>query len=115
MYTGFEIPLAPLVIGSVIGDERLIKKEQLSLLPHAGNVIPVLKPYKLTSREFKNADTIVSVDGVQVGGKGIAIIAGPCSVESEEQLMTTAEVEFVAEYADLIQVPHGTCRTLKGS
>ena len=44
------------IIG-VIGDERLIKKEQLSLLPRVENVIPVLKPYKLASREFKKNDT----------------------------------------------------------
>jgi 3-deoxy-7-phosphoheptulonate synthase len=77
------------IIG-VIGDERLIKKEQLSLLPEVENVIPILKPYKLASREFRSSDTIVSVNGVPIGGKEIAIIAGPCSVESEEQLMATA-------------------------
>jgi 3-deoxy-7-phosphoheptulonate synthase len=78
------------IIG-VIGDERLIKKEQLSLLPHVEEVIPILKPYKLASREFKSTDTIVDVGGVLIGGKAIVVIAGPCSVESEEQLMTTAD------------------------
>ncbi len=77
------------IIG-VIGDERLIKKEQLSLLPHVENVIPVLKPYKLASREFRQEDTIVDVAGVKVGGREIAVVAGPCSVETEEQLMETA-------------------------
>ena len=79
------------IIG-VIGDERLIKKEQLSLLPHVEKVIPILKPYKLASREFQKSDTIVSVAGVPIGGQNIVVIAGPCSVESEEQLMTTAEI-----------------------
>ncbi|HTK81329.1 MAG TPA: 3-deoxy-7-phosphoheptulonate synthase [Bacteroidota bacterium] len=78
------------IIG-VIGDERLIKKEQLSLLPHVENVIPVLKPYKLASREFRKADSIVDVAGVKIGGMKLAVIAGPCSVETEEQLMATAE------------------------
>ena len=77
------------VIG-VIGDERLIKKDQLSLLPRVENVIPILKPYKLASRDFKEADTVVDVAGVKVGGKRITVIAGPCSVESEDQLMSTA-------------------------
>jgi 3-deoxy-7-phosphoheptulonate synthase len=77
------------IIG-VIGDERLIKKEQLSLLPSVENVIPVLKPYKLASREFKGSDTVVDVAGVKVGGAQIAVMAGPCSVENEEQLLSTA-------------------------
>ena len=77
------------IIG-VIGDERLIKREQLSLLPQVEDVIPVLKPYKLASREFRQQDTVVDVAGVRVGGKGLVVIAGPCSVESEEQLMMTA-------------------------
>jgi 3-deoxy-7-phosphoheptulonate synthase len=77
------------IIG-VIGDERLIKKEQLSLLPLVENVIPVLKPYKLASREFKREDSIIDVAGVKIGGKEVVIIAGPCSVETEEQLMQTA-------------------------
>lgn len=79
------------IIG-VIGDERLIKKEQLSLLPCVENVIPILKPYKLASREFRDHDTIVDVAGVKIGGKSIVAIAGPCSVESEEQLMFTAKM-----------------------
>ncbi len=78
------------IIG-VIGDERLIKREQLSLLPFVENVIPILKPYKLASREFKQTNSVVNVAGVNIGGKNIAVIAGPCSVETEEQLMITAE------------------------
>ena len=78
------------VIG-VIGDERLIKREQLLLLPHVDDVIPILRPYKLASREFRSADTVVDVAGVKIGGPGIVVIAGPCSVESEEQLLMTAE------------------------
>ncbi len=78
------------IIG-VIGDERLIKREQLSLLPHVENVIPVLKPYKLASREFRASDSIIPVNGVAIGGREVVVIAGPCSVENEEQLMTTAD------------------------
>lgn len=78
------------IIG-VIGDERLIKKEQLSLLPQVENVIPILKPYKLASREFKPRDTVIEVSGVRIGSKAVVVIAGPCSVESEQQVMATAE------------------------
>lgn len=77
------------IIG-IIGDERLIKKEQFSLLPCVENVIPVLRPYKLASREFHPQDSIIDVAGVKIGGKNIAVIAGPCSVESEEQLLASA-------------------------
>jgi 3-deoxy-7-phosphoheptulonate synthase len=78
------------VIG-VIGDERFIKREQLSLLPHVDDVIPILKPYKLASREFKPSNTVVKVGNVSIGGDEIVVIAGPCSVETEEQLLETAQ------------------------
>jgi 3-deoxy-7-phosphoheptulonate synthase len=77
------------IIG-VIGDERLVRRENFSLLPNVEEVIPVLKPYKLASREFHPADTVVDVAGVQIGGRRIIVIAGPCSVESEEQMLQTA-------------------------
>jgi 3-deoxy-7-phosphoheptulonate synthase len=77
------------IIG-VIGDERLVKKEQLSLLRHVEDVIPILKPYKLASREFHPANTVVEAAGVSIGGTELIVIAGPCSVETEPQLMETA-------------------------
>jgi len=77
------------IIG-VIGDERLLKKEQFSLLPMVDDVIPILKPYKLASREFQRENTVVTVAGVSVGGGKLAVMAGPCSVESEEQILVTA-------------------------
>ena len=89
------------VIG-VIGDERLIKKEQLSLLPHVEDVFPILKPYKLASREFKPSNTIVRVGSVAIGGDRIVVIAGPCSVENEEQVIATARAVKAAG-ADLLR------------
>ena len=60
------------------------------------NVIPISKPYKQASREFKPLDTVVDVGGVRIGpNEDLAIMAGPCAVESEDQLLRTAE--FVAE------------------
>jgi 3-deoxy-7-phosphoheptulonate synthase len=79
------------IIG-IIGDERKILKEQLVLLPKVENVIPILKPYKLVSREFRKENSLVNVDGVLVGGNEIIVMAGPCSVENEEQILSTAEM-----------------------
>ena len=76
------------IIG-VIGDERVVRRENFALLPNVEEVIPILKPYKLASREFQPADTVVDVAGVPIGGKELIVIAGPCSVESEEQLLQT--------------------------
>lgn len=75
---------------NVVGDDRNMIREQFSLLPQVENVIPILKPYKLASREFKKEDTLVKVGGTVFGGSKIVVIAGPCSVENEEQLMQTA-------------------------
>ncbi|MBU2470801.1 MAG: 3-deoxy-7-phosphoheptulonate synthase, partial [Bacteroidetes bacterium] len=55
-------------------------------------VVPTLKPYKLVSRELHLTDTIVDVDGIKVGGKDVVVMAGPCSVENEEQLLTSAKI-----------------------
>jgi 3-deoxy-7-phosphoheptulonate synthase len=77
------------IIGA-IGDERLIKQEQFEVFPGVENVIPILKPYKLVSREFKPESSIIDVNGVKIGGNEIVIMAGPCAVESEEQLISTA-------------------------
>jgi 3-deoxy-7-phosphoheptulonate synthase len=78
------------VIGA-IGDERgKFVLQSLESLPGVERVVPILKPYKLASREFQQRDTVVDVRGVPIGGKKLAVIAGPCSVENEEQLVETA-------------------------
>ncbi|HLC25309.1 MAG TPA: 3-deoxy-7-phosphoheptulonate synthase, partial [bacterium] len=80
------------VIGAV-GDER--GKAQLQALismPGVESVVPILKPYKLGSRQFKSEDTVISVGGVKIGGPEVVVIAGPCSVESREQLLETARI-----------------------
>ena len=53
-------------------------------------VVPISKPYKLSSREFKPEDTIVKVGDVSIGGDDVVVMAGPCAVENEEQMLTTA-------------------------
>jgi 3-deoxy-7-phosphoheptulonate synthase len=77
------------VIG-VIGDDRIVRRENFALLPGVDEVIPILKPYKLASREFRPNDTVVDVAGSKIGGNELVVIAGPCSVENEEQLLETA-------------------------
>jgi 3-deoxy-7-phosphoheptulonate synthase len=73
------------IIG-VIGDESKLQAEPLSALPGVEKVLPILKPFKLASREFHEKDTVVSVGKVKIGGGSLAMIAGPCSVESAELL-----------------------------
>ena len=74
------------VLGKVFPELR----DTLELLPGVDQVIPVSKPYKLASREFHPQDTIVKLNGVAIGGNEIVVMAGPCAVESEEQLLATA-------------------------
>lgn len=79
------------VIGA-IGDERgKFILQSLELLEGVEAVIPILKPYKLASKEIKKDKTLIRVGDVTVGGKQIVVIAGPCAVESEEQIISTAK------------------------
>ncbi|HEV7867825.1 MAG TPA: 3-deoxy-7-phosphoheptulonate synthase [Chthoniobacteraceae bacterium] len=76
---------------AAIGDERTHHTlESLNALPQVETVIRVQKRYQLVSRESHPADSIIDVDGVPVGGPHFGLMAGPCSVESESQLMQTA-------------------------
>ncbi|MDM7999605.1 MAG: 3-deoxy-7-phosphoheptulonate synthase [Dehalococcoidia bacterium] len=77
------------ILGSNTGQ---LSTDVFAVLPGVERVARIMKPYKLASREFKPKDTIVSVDGVDIGGKRIVIMAGPCAVESEKQLMDAARV-----------------------
>jgi 3-deoxy-7-phosphoheptulonate synthase len=77
------------VIG-VVGDRRHVTESQFLYLPGVDRVVPISRPYKLASREFKPEDSIFPLDGVGVGGNEVIIIAGPCSVESRSQLMEIA-------------------------
>jgi 3-deoxy-7-phosphoheptulonate synthase len=76
---------------AAIGDERTHHTlESLLVLPQVENVLRVQKRFKLASRETHPQDTIINVDGVLIGGPHFCMMAGPCSVESEEQLLATA-------------------------
>jgi len=77
------------VIG-VIGTLPDTRKLSLDVLPGVEKVIPILKPYKLASRELKKDNTIITVNGVQIGGNRVVVAAGPCSVEDEKSLVAVA-------------------------
>ncbi len=77
------------IIG-VIGDERPLNDGALRLLDGVEKIVRVLTPYKLASRDFHPQDTVVPVNGCTIGERRVAIIAGPCAVESREQLLETA-------------------------
>jgi 3-deoxy-7-phosphoheptulonate synthase len=75
---------------AVVGNNPYQTREQYIFLPGVDRVMPISRPYKITSREFKPANTVFPIDGLQVGGNEVVIMAGPCSVESRSQLMETA-------------------------
>ncbi len=77
------------IIG-VIGDERHLDPDQWNVLEGVERTMRVLRPYKLASREFHQENTVIEVGDVRIGGDQIAIMAGPCSVESREQILETA-------------------------
>ena len=85
----------------VYGEERTIigvvgaaipptLREELELFDGVQEAVRITRPYKLAAREFHPPDTVVDVRGVKVGGGAVVVIAGPCAVESEEQILTTA-------------------------
>jgi len=78
------------IIG-VVGQIYPELRDRFEMLPGVDEVILVSKPYKLSSREFHPLDTIVKVGGVTIGGKEIVVMAGPCAVETEQQLLETAK------------------------
>ena len=78
------------VIGAV-GDERgKARLHSLEVMPGVESVVPILQPFKLASREFKSVSSVVRVGNAEFGGGRLAIIAGPCSVESEDMVMQLA-------------------------
>ena len=82
------------IIG-VIGDERQLQGSPLEILPGVERIVPILAPYKLASRDFKSQNTVVKLGDIAIGGDAVVVIAGPCAVESREQLRETAK--FVKE------------------
>lgn len=78
-----------LVIGAV-GDRAVVNSLGLEALAGVERVVPIMKPYKLVSREVKEGNSLVKVNEAVFGGSKLVVIAGPCAVESREQLLTVA-------------------------
>ncbi|MCX6357396.1 MAG: 3-deoxy-7-phosphoheptulonate synthase [Candidatus Aureabacteria bacterium] len=83
------------IIG-VIGEEDILRITPFEAFPGVEKVMPVLKPYKLVSREFKPETSVIRVGGLAIGGKTIQIAAGPCAVENRTMLFDTANAVKVA-------------------
>ncbi len=80
-----------IVIGA-IGDRKQIMDSGIEIMPGVEKIVPIMKPYKLVSREAKSENTVIKVKEFTIGGSEITVIAGPCAVESREQLMETARL-----------------------
>jgi 3-deoxy-7-phosphoheptulonate synthase len=90
------------VIGA-IGDERQLTVEMFTSLPGVESAMHIAKQYKIVSRESHKADTVIDIKGIPLGGNQIQIIAGPCSVETQEQM------DLSARY-----VHEAGCRLMRG-
>ena len=79
------------VLGAVGSPRIVVDPTSLELIPGVREVVKISAPYKLVGRTFKSADTIVDIAGVKVGGPEVIVMAGPCSVESKEQVTRVAK------------------------
>jgi len=90
---GFQIHLSRgverTIIGA-IGDKTRMGVTGLEAMPGVENIVPILQPYKLASRVFHDAGTVIKVGGQEIGGDTVQVMAGPCAVESKEQLLAAA-------------------------
>lgn len=77
------------VIGA-IGDGRPVDKDQFLYMPGVDRIVPISRPFKLASREFSPENSVFPINGVRIGGDEVVIIAGPCAVESREQILEIA-------------------------
>jgi 3-deoxy-7-phosphoheptulonate synthase len=90
-YTAHEMPGIQRTAICVTGNKGPLDPALFTRFDGVIDAVPVSQPYKLVSRELRPESTVVEVRGVKIGGGAFCVMAGPCSVESLEQLMTTAE------------------------
>lgn len=95
MHVGYDVHRSTgvnhIVLGAVGVPREVIDPQALELLPGVREVIKITEPYKLAGRTFKPQDTIVEMRGVKVGGPEVIVMAGPCSVETRDQVRTVAK------------------------
>jgi 3-deoxy-7-phosphoheptulonate synthase len=89
-YKAHEIPGAQCTAIGITGNREKIPPDLFSILPGVAGAIPVSKPYKLVGRDARRENSIFDAGGLTIGGPELTVIAGPCSVESREQLFATA-------------------------
>lgn len=77
---------------AAVGNEDKSPLESLESMPGVESMVPIRKPYKLVSRETKRENSVLDIGGVKIGGPGLCLMAGPCSVESREQILELARV-----------------------
>lgn len=75
----------------LVGDTTAVDMDKISINPHVERVMRVQEPYKKANRKFHPDDSVIDVEGVKIGGGSFAVIAGPCSIESEEQITYCAQ------------------------
>ncbi|WP_124948558.1 3-deoxy-7-phosphoheptulonate synthase [Sulfuriferula thiophila] len=90
------------IIGA-IGDERTIDQELIDALPGVEQSMHIVKPYKIVAREWHKENTVIDIKGVPLGGNTVQIIAGPCSVETQQQMDDSAKY-----------VKEAGCRLMRG-
>ncbi len=78
------------IIGVIGADEHMIQQTTFEVMDGVEKTMRVMQPYKLASRDFSHQTTIIDVNGVQIGGKKVIVMAGPCSVESRDMILETA-------------------------
>jgi len=79
-----------IVIGAVGDPLTSNALKELTQMPGVEKIVPIMKPFKLVSREAQNEGSVIEVGGIKIGGQELAVIAGPCAVESREQMMESA-------------------------
>jgi len=75
---------------TIIGNGRPLDRVQIERMDGVERTVPILRPFKLASRDFHPQDTVVTINGVTIGGSQLVVMAGPCAVESHDQLLETA-------------------------
>ena len=79
------------IIG-IIGNGRPLDRAPIERLSGVERTVPILRPFKLASRDFHPLDTVINLNGVSIGGERVIVMAGPCAVEGREQLLETAHI-----------------------
>jgi 3-deoxy-7-phosphoheptulonate synthase len=92
-YEARPMPGAQRTAVGLVGNDGRVDASRIEALPGVAQIIHVTQPYKQVSREWKNENTVVTIaPGVSVGGDNVIVIGGPCSVESEEQILSAARI-----------------------